>query len=75
MASEQGRQPTQWPIRTVVERWTEGGHYTPRRRMERLDCGHVLEAVSKSWSRRRHCPQCPLEARRPILAWREWPIL
>jgi hypothetical protein len=65
----------QHPVRSVVERWTEGGHYTPLRRLERLECGHVLAAAEKGWSRHRHCPQCPLEARRPILRWREWGIL
>ncbi len=63
------------PIQSIVERWTEGGYYAPKRRMERLECGHVLEAAAKGWSRRRRCPQCPLEVRRPILRWHEWGFL
>jgi hypothetical protein len=65
----------QRPVRNVIERWTEGGYYAPRRRMERLECGHVVEAVAKGWSRQRHCPQCPLEARRPVLHWMGWGVL
>jgi hypothetical protein len=75
MGSQHTAKPMHRPVRNVIDHWTEGGYYTPIRQMERLDCGHILEAATKGWSRRRQCPQCPLEERRPILRWREWPIL